>query len=206
MGKMIINYSILRREALKTVAEDKDIARLAFDTVNADFIVAKEQMLDDFDNHPVTRELKGGENSDNFSSSITPEGNLFSFIGFNAGEDPTDPIRALLEAAELLFVHEPKYTGKLKLRYAFPARIPTIKDIAKVTPMPGWTNGSWAERIEKSITGVKKYLYTTEAKDRVFKSRSTTGIQIKGNLSKSFDRVQYMSEILGKFNTRILTI
>jgi hypothetical protein len=164
MGKMIINYSIFRKAALEKVAEEKYIAKLEYDTANSEFEVAKEKMLNNFDNHAVTLELKAGENAQNTTSSIAPEGNLFSFIGFTAGEDPTDPIRAILESAELSFDPIPKYSGKLKLRYAFTARIPTLKEISKVTPMPSWTNGSWAERIENSISGISHYLFTTEAK------------------------------------------
>ena len=208
MGKMTINYSIFRKVALDTIADNSSIARVAFNSINDEFYVIKNNMINEFENHPVTLELKGGPTSDNKSGTIAPEGNLFSFIGFDAGFDPTDPIRDVLSTTEIYFAQEPKYAGKLKLRYAFPVKTPTFNDIKKVTPMPQWTNGSWVERIERSIPNIKNFLYYTEKKGgQLFNSdysRSTAGIQIKGKLGKTFERVLYMSEILQHFNSNLL--
>ena len=57
---------------------------------------AKINAIERFENHPVTLEIEGGPNASNLSGTLGGYGNLFSYIGFSAGENPTDPLRQYL--------------------------------------------------------------------------------------------------------------
>ena len=57
---------------------------------------AQKKLVRDFSSHAVTRELQSGPNAPNISGSLNGYGNLFSFIGFDSGQNPTDVIQALL--------------------------------------------------------------------------------------------------------------
>ena len=56
----------------------------------------KNQMIAEFQGHPVTREIQGGINSDNISGTLNGITNLYSFIGFEDGADPTEVIEDML--------------------------------------------------------------------------------------------------------------
>lgn len=199
-----INTSFLRNELLKIAREDKNLAEVAFNEINKDFQIVKQDIIENFENHPITRELKEGPEAPNYSKTIQGEGNLFSFIGFEKGLDPTDPIRTLLNQNITLFPAEkPTYSGKLKIRYNFNYTVPSSDDIIKATPMPEWTSGSWAKRVENSITGIRQYLFGDFEKY----SRSGKGIQIKnGEVNKKFTKISYISDLLKEFTKLVIKL
>jgi hypothetical protein len=203
-----INYSFLRSEITKMMRGDRPLASIVYEEASKQYELVKEQTLQEFESHPVTQELQAGAYGDNQTGTISPAGNLYSLIGFDAGTDPTEPIRSIINSLGVMMSFEPKYAGKLKLRYSFPATQLNIKEIEDVTPMPSWTTGSWVRRVEKSIEGINHYLFYTENhKSKPFdKSRSGTGIQIKGNLNKTFKRIDYITGIIKNFNNRLIRL
>ena len=54
-------------------------------------------MIAEFLNHPISLELKGGISANNISGTLGGVTNLFSFIGFDSGDDPIDPIVEILQ-------------------------------------------------------------------------------------------------------------
>ena len=61
------------------------------------FSIIKRNLINEFESHPVTVEISGGVNAKNSSGTLGGKGNLFRFIGFEAGSDPISPI-SLIEA------------------------------------------------------------------------------------------------------------
>ena len=57
----------------------------------------KERALNEFDNHDVTQELLNPEGG-NISNTLGGYGDLFGFIGFKVGSEPTAPVRRVLES------------------------------------------------------------------------------------------------------------
>ena len=49
--------------------------------VNSEFNKIKEDLLREFNNHPVTKEIESGVDSLNSSGTLGGVGNLFTFIG-----------------------------------------------------------------------------------------------------------------------------
>ena len=75
--------------------------------------VAHREMMENFDDHPVTRELQAGPAAENTSGTLGGYGNLFSFIGFPAGHSPTRPIRKYLRKSGRVAM-QPVVRGKHK--------------------------------------------------------------------------------------------
>ena len=67
------------------------------------FYPAVYEMIDEFENHPVTKEIEGGVDSENLSDTLRGKfknesgKNLFSFIGFLAGTYPIAQIRQFFD-------------------------------------------------------------------------------------------------------------
>lgn len=163
----------------------------------ADSIVAKKTedasrfFIKEFDAHPVTKEIEGGQDASNSSGTLGGKGNLFSFIGFNMGDQPVKNLRSFIQG-EFNF----KRIKKEKKVILYKINYPTLDKIKSITPMP-WENGrSWVEGVEKGISGLSQYIY----KKFIAASRSGSAVQNK-NLSnaKIFKPKKYMSEIIKKF-------
>jgi hypothetical protein len=158
---------------------------------------AKKEMVKDFLNLSVTREILAGPGSSNISGTLGGYGNLFSFIGFGLGDSPIDPIITLLEQTSYRFTNlSPR--GKMKLIITHPSS----QDIFAVTPLP-WAPGiSWAQRIERGLSGLGQYLNKSSNN-----SRSGAGIQTPNMIrSGGFSNSPYISSFVNKWSKKFLKI
>ena len=176
------------------VASSSKVQQKSDEIVEKKLKIAKEIVLNEFDSHPVTKEIEGGASADNKSNTLDGYGNLFSFIGFEAGADPISSIREFLKNS--FKVKKEKATKSLKKTYF--VHSPSLEDF-NFAIMP-WENKSWVKEIESGISGFNYYL-----SKMVEASRSGTAIQIDNKLrsigsSKASD---YMSEILQNFKKRM---
>ena len=188
---------------LEKQAKNK-IVRTARVKVEVAAKVAQQKMLEYYDSHPITRELKAGASGslENISGTIGGNGNLYSFIGFVKGTDPTVPLRIILEQPlEITFLGALK-RGKAASDFRFRIGVPSlsfdakalIDKIERATPIP-WSQGeSWVSGLKEGISGINHYLYVETGA-----SRSGRGIQIKGEVAKSFNRTDYVGEIFNSF-------
>jgi hypothetical protein len=156
----------------------------------------KKEMVEEFRNHPVTVEIKNGPDAENTSGTLNGYGNLFSFIGFDEGDNPTDNIEGLLNLSRIEYSQETKEGFLMKIY------LPSKQEIFSDTPMP-WAKGrSWAEGIEKGISGFGRYLNS----DRL-NSRSGTGIEVDSVIRKGkFSNTPYISALLNKYTKRFQEI
>ncbi len=150
----------------------------------------KKEMISNFLRLPVTREILAGSTSSNISGTLGGYGNLFTFIGFNEGSKPIDPIVQLLSQTNYR-VTRFNQNGSAKLIID----MPSSKDIFAVTPLP-WASGiSWSERIEKGMSGLGMYLNTSSKN-----SRSGRGIQAENKIrTGKFNNTSYVSAFLNKW-------
>ena len=174
---------------------NKQVPRLARGQVQKQFSSAfqkvKNKMIVEFLNHPVTLEIKGGISSNNISGTLGGATNLFSFIGFDSGSDPIDPIEKLLYSTNF------RFTRTTSKSVEFEIDIPDAAEIFSVTPMPWAPGRSWAKGIETGISGLGYYLKVS--KDT---SRSGLGLQSPRRFRKSgskFRNVQYISAFIKKY-------
>ena len=150
----------------------------------------KREMIADFLRLPVTKEILAGSTSSNISGTLGGYGNLFTFIGFNEGDRPINPIVQLLSQTNYKVTRFDQ-NGAAKLTI----EIPSKQDIFGVTPLP-WASGiSWAERIEKGMSGLGMYLNTSSKN-----SRSGRGIQADNKIrTGKFNNTSYVSAFLNKW-------
>jgi len=165
-------------------------------SVTLQFNNIKRQMISEFLNHDVTKEIKAGPESQNISNTLGGYGNLFSYIGFYEGEDPTDPVTELLEKTNIQF------SRLIDGGAVWNIYMPTKEDVWEVTPMP-WAEGrSWAKGIETGISGLGEYFYTLRRE--MPNSRSGSGLQLKSKLRRKnrFKNVKYITDLLKKYEKR----
>jgi hypothetical protein len=160
--------------------------------VKQDFAVIKSQLINEFLNHPVTKEIKDGPSASNTSNTLNGVSNLFAFIGFEDGYDPIAPILNIFQSIEITF------GGEIPMGNKFNINMPISEDIFSVTPMP-WASGrSWASGIEKGISGLGYLL-----RNRSSLSRSGQAVQSSVKIrSGSFKNTPYISAIINKYSKK----
>lgn len=153
----------------------------------------KQEIIEEFENHPVTQEIDAGIQSTNISNTLNGITNLYSFIGFENGDRPLEPIREELKKINL------KYTINSKGELIFNVEFPTAKDIFKVTPMPWAAGRSWAQGIEIGISGLGYYLKKTK------NSRSGLGVQSETQVRSGarFRNTKYISQLINSYTKKI---
>lgn len=165
----------------------------------AEFQRIKNMMIADFRNHPVTREIKAGVGASNISGTLGGgSANLFSFIGFEAGSDPTAAIEDVLQTTQL------QIGGINKRTINFSIFIPEPRDVFDATPMP-WAKGrSWARGIETGISGLGYFIRVKSEN-----SRSGGGIQSPRQVRRSgsrFKNTQYISALIRRYEKEFSNI
>jgi hypothetical protein len=183
-------------EAKIRAAIEKQGGAVAEEVARKVFKRAYKAMLRDFDQHPITAELRAGSRAVNFSDTLGGYGNLYSFLGFEVGSNPTGPLRDMLELGTNM-----RMTLFRNNTWYFKVQTPSKAAIEAVTPMEWESGNSWAYAIEDGVSNLSHYLYKNTSK-----SRSGTGIQEEGweiNEDLEFKRTKYLSEIFENFRNRI---
>lgn len=164
------------------------------DDVKERFEKIKSEMIAEFLAHPITQEIMAGPTASNISNTLSGNGNLFSFIGFEKGEEPIKPILDLLQSINISF------QKTIDSGVQFSVNFPESRQIFELTPMP-WAEGrSWAKGIETGISGLGYYMFQ---KSNI--SRSGEAIQTETKLNKgfSFKNTSYISAFLAKYRKKI---
>jgi hypothetical protein len=157
---------------------------------------AQQKMIQDFESHPVTQEIDSGPEGYNQSGTLGGYGNLYSFIGFEEGMDPLTVIRRLLKKALTIRAIPSNHKSMIM---QFEVTLPSKEDLFNATPMPWQSGRSWAEGIERGISGLGNYINRTS-----FSSRSGEGVQTKNRIrGGQFRNTKYLSAILVELQKNI---
>ena len=117
---------------------------------------SKEEMVQEYLNHPVTKEIDNGPEASNISSTLGGEGNLFSYIGFEEGSEPTESVKEILENSVKVSTRPEISVNGKNIKINFPVSGPTMGEIESETPMPFEGGKSWVSGVEKGISGFWK--------------------------------------------------
>lgn len=197
MAKKASSKSLAKELEKFVVRETVKQNRKAFQQrIIAAFEKMKKEMLEEFLAHPVSVEILGGPNAENTSETLGGYGNLFSFIGFDEVDSPLQTIIDLIESSK---IEDSRDTESGFLMKIF---IPSKEDIFSATPMP-WASGrSWAEGIERGISGFGYYLNTDSNS-----SRSKAGIQAQSVIRRGkFKNTPYISALINKYTKKFQQI
>ena len=171
---------------------DKEYQKQVNSIIDSEFNKIKNDYIQEFINHPITQEIKGGINAANTSGTLGGITNLYSFIGFDEGTDPIKPIEDLLNKSNYRIVFNNKATDSTVI-----FDIPTAAQIFEITPMPWAIGRSWARGIETGISGLGYYL------KKIKNSRSGLGIQSSTEQIRtgtSFKNTRYISDLINRFS------
>lgn len=180
-------------QMLPAISKQMAYENYAYKAIEKEIKKIKEEIIEEFNNHPVTIEIEGGISASNISGTLNGLTNLYSYIGFEAGYDPIFPIRKELEKINITYVTLNNGTQVYKIDF------PSAENIFKITPMP-WAEGrSWARGIEQGISGIGYYLKISR------NSRSGLGIQSQKQVRSGFrfKNTKYISALINKYKQKI---
>ena len=203
-----VNMIVVREQMKKALTKAK-IREISYRSAYKMFALKRALYIRLFKDHPVTQEIKRGPGARKNISGTLPgiyKGNLFSFIGFDEGSDPT----AVVETAITTYCSlkkTPEYVvvrsrgKKLSFRVAYKMLYPSRDDLAEFAPMP-WETGSWLKRIEHGMSGLGHYMFRSKSwlglgKSALGTSKSGTAIQVRGQYQPKGSKFMPVSYISG---------
>ena len=204
---MGVNVRLLRQEIVRQA--DRTIRPQVEKAVKLDFKVKREQFMEYFDQHDVTKELKAGPNARSRIPAIASTGgNLFSLLGFYAEQKPIIALRAFLKSQiKLGETRRGKLVGT-RMVFETPVTLPTADDVDQFAGTDDQTTLEWTDRpftslIANGITGLPRYLF--DLTRNFAASRSGPAVQAKNTLrSGSTPGIPYIGDVLG-YLKRLIT-
>lgn len=159
---------------------------------------AQKEMVQEFESHPISLEISAGNSASNTSGVLGGYGNLFSFIGFESGENQISELSNILRRKIPFRIRRINNRGA----YSVVIQAPSKQEL-EATAQVSWMGGrSWLDGIERGIAGLNRYLYdpSYSLKD----SRSGTGSQVQNDIrGVKQTRTSYVSKILTNFKNRL---
>ena len=190
----------------KVVRDSVPVARQVDKVIKRRVAGLKGVTMQEFDKHPVTREIQGGANSTNISNTLGGKGNLFTFIGFYSSTDPISPVREILKSNLNLVSRQKARRGTKGVEfYRYQLTLPTLESFRLVARMPWESGNSWVIGIERGISGFSNYMYFTRGEGRFSgASRSGKAIQSKKAINAGvFSPTLYITEIVNNYRRRL---
>jgi len=187
----LVDQKLLNLAVLKTTKVQKTMRSIA----ETKLAQEKLELISDFKNHPVSKEISGGSNASNSSGTLGGYGNLFSFIGFNAGESPVENWVDFLNKKIRILRKKRQGQSSRGNDFVLEFEVAQISeaDYGSNARMPWETGRSWITSIERGISGFSNFISKQIG-------RSGGGIQSDNKVRKSqYRRVSYWSPIWGKF-------
>lgn len=189
MGYTKLNLDSIRKKTLSSNKVKNTILSKATKTVEKE----KAKLIDSFSSHPVTKEIEEGAGARNSSGTLGGYGNLFSFIGFQAGSSPTEPVKELLNEIQI------KNIKQVDKGYDVTVKYPSQAEVKAASPLPFENGRSWVEGIEKGISGFTQYIFK-----KFLAGRSKEGLQSKYDVrGANFQKTNYLFSMLKTFSKNI---
>lgn len=175
------------------VLSSKKFQAAVTESMSRKIVKARTHFLTAFSEHKVTQELAAGKTASNTSGSLSGYGNLFTFMGFEDGnENPAISLKKFLDQSISSFANVVKRSGT---RFTLRLNVPTKEEIEAITPLPYESGRSWVRGIEYGISGIGFYFYSK--KEELENSRSKLGIQSKYQIrGGGFSNQSYLSPLL----------
>lgn len=166
--------------------------------VEAFFEREKERMVNEFESHPVTRELESP--SDN--SQFLPQGNLVGLFGYDDATSEVDKVRDNLDNTQITFLGRGRILKDGSYIIRARAEVPSIQLLNEETELP-WQSKGLVDAVELGVSGFFRTLFGSGFDN----SRSGEGIQTKTKVRdeafKGVGRGGYLRGILARFAERI---
>lgn len=196
-----VNAKELLRELTVDSPNNKSMAMAIRGLIDPKIQERQSELIKEFEANPITIELDAGPRASNTSGTLGGYGNLFSFIGFSSGDNPTQIISKIFSEKIKFKVRRKNNSGRYQITFF----IPSIEEIYGLTPIPWMAGKSWARSIEEGgLTNLGQYLFSSTGFDS---SSSGTGIQAKNRSSGvSFKRMPYVGKLIKDFKQKLLRL
>jgi hypothetical protein len=185
----------------------KRFQQLAYKLAKERAAKIKKEVIEDFNNHPVTKEVAQGPKGMS-SHLLGGSGNLFGFLGFEQGSKPVMILREALRNSFEVNRQKMRVTSLKKNVFTveFDVSIPTDQQIDSVTPLP-WTTKSWVKGVEKGITNYSKTIFQPrKGVGSLYQTHSRSGVALQTDRSINFIKftpTPYITEILKKARRKL---
>ena len=154
--KVTVNAKELLRELTVDSPNNKKMAVALRKVIGPKIEERQKELSRKFEAHPITVELNAGPRASNTSGTLGGYGNLFSFIGFPAGNRPTEVISRIFKEKIKFKIRRMDKRGK----YIVTFFIPDIQEIYSLTPIPWLAGKSWVQGVETGLTNLGQYIYS----------------------------------------------
>lgn len=175
------------------VSRQKSFQKKLRDIAEIKLQKSKNILINEFQSHPVSKEISSGPDANNISGTLGGYGNLFSFIGFSTGSAPINQWVQLLKS-KIQIVNSASPRASVSgntITYSFKVYGITKEDLDSAR-MP-WEGRSWITSIERGISGFSFYLSKKMG-------RSGGGIQSNNKIrSGKYTPVPYWSDMWLRF-------
>lgn len=180
MARVIINNAVLRQSLREQIPLNQKFQQRAEQAVRARADRIKTQIGSEFEDLAVVNELENpNKPSDNFVQYNRFEtkgvSNLFSYLGFEKGEDPVQAVRAIIKKRlQVIGRKVNNKNGSISYQFA----LPTLNQLRDVAKLPYSSEISWIDAAENGISSsnVNDYLVLNLVESN--KSRSGYAIQV----------------------------
>lgn len=196
-----INEVSIRKKFLD-VAKAPKMQGFMRSAANTRFQIARQIMLEDFDKHEVTQELKGSAKSR--TSKFLSKGNLIAFLGLSNPKELLASVRNFLRTNTNMSDKAKISTQGNKINFGFRVSVPSKTQVFEAFPAPdNYSSRSWLEIIEKGINSIIWYVFWSKGFGPKSNSRSGTGLEIPGanikNVGVYTPPESYISGLIEKF-------
>ena len=161
---------------------------------------AKKAYMDEFDNHPITKELSAGIHTGNTSGTLGGYGNLRTFMGFSS--NPIPVLREILKRGFSVKKEIPaKRANEIRtFVFSFPDKA-YLQANTSALHLEFESSRNWVLAIERGISGFSNYMY------KKFRGgKSGKGVQIKGTINRgmsAFKPTPYRSTFENAFKNSL---
>lgn len=193
-----VDEKAVRKKLDDILASRKEVQAKAYSIVSNIFNRIHASLMREFLEHPITQELKAGNKAANVSGTLNNEGNLFVFLGFYEGKDPTLDLQALLQRISF---HKTSHRRNV-INFTID-HLPTDATITRATRMT-WSSASWALAVESGDfqggANLAHFLWKSWEG-----ARSKEGFQVKGYEvnEEEFTPKPYITEIVNHFIEKV---
>ena len=109
----------------------KQLRNLAIGAAAKKMEGAKKKMLQEFEEHEVTKSIENKTNT----SLLGGEANMFEFLGFEQGSNPIEVVRKQLSSFKVSRTPVVKVTNAYEIYYEFRVYYTSLDDIYSNTPL-----------------------------------------------------------------------
>ena len=197
---MVRRGSYKMKNIATKIANSKAFTRASLKNAEKKYKIEKTKLLQKFDTHAVTQEIEGGVSASNLSNTLGGKGNLFTYIGFERGTNPTEKVRDVLLTSGAVKKSGKKSkvaSGGKRIQISFRASIPNVNLLKSSSPMPFQGGRSWLFDVETGISGFNYYMYK-----RFNRGRSGMGLQSKNPVKTGSYKAPsngYIKRLLAQF-------